>query len=181
MHYELGKFSRGRYGSFLPTKYNPNWFRAQTTDVDRTHMSCQSNLAAFLKPTKNETWMEKLAWQPIPVHPSDSKVFSPSPDCAIYSTESANVQVKDPLYIALNEEFKELYEYISNHTGMNITSVSMVYWIYDILHIEEELGFQLPEWTKSVYPEPMKTVTAAAFQSFAYTTEQKRLSKCKYL
>lgn len=177
MHYELGKFTRGRYGSFLPRTYGPDWFRAQTTDIDRTHMSCQSNLAAIFKPTANETWNENIPWQPIPIHPVDDAVISPSPDCSIYNTEMANVLLNDALFAALNEEFADLYSYLSTNSGNNVTSVVAVYSIYDTLHIEDQLGFALPSWTNSVYPEPMKTVAGYAFKSFTYTTEMKRLGK----
>lgn len=140
-------------------------------------MSCQSNLAGFFRPTKDETWNEDIDWQPIPVHPVDSEVISGVPSCSIYSTESANIVVNDPIYVAINEKFADLYTNLSVYTGYNVTSVVTVYSIYDDLHIEEQLGFTLPEWSKSVYPEPMKTVTAAAFASFTFTTEQKRLGK----
>lgn len=177
MHYELGKFTRERYGAFLPTTYGPDWFKAQTTDVDRTHMSCQSNLAAIFKPTANETWNDKIAWQPVPVHPVDDEILSGTPDCSIYSTELANILVNDPLYAALNVEFADLYTYISNYSGNNVTTVSSVWSIYDTLHIEEQFGFTLPTWTNSVYPEPMKTLTGYAFKANTYTTEMKRLGK----
>lgn len=177
MHYELGKFTRGRYGSFLPSTYDPDWFRAQTTDIDRTHMSCQSNLAALFKPTANETWKSDLPWQPIPVHPSDEKVISASPSCSIYRTEMANVLVNDPLFAAFNTEFADLYTYLTNYSGNNVTTVAKVYSIYDTLHIEDQLGFELPSWTNSVYPEPMKTISGYAFKSYTYTTEMKRLGR----
>lgn len=175
-HYELGTFTRGRYGSFLPKAYNPDWFRAQTTDVDRTHMSCQSNLAAIFSPTADETWKTDLPWQPIPVHPADESVISGSPNCAIYNAELAKIVLKDSLFVAINEEFADLYSYLSNNTGNSITSVQDVYSIYDTLHIQEQLGFELPSWTESVYPEPMLSLSGYAFLSFAYTTEMKRLS-----
>lgn len=177
MHYELGQFTRGRYGSFMPKEYNPDWFKAQTTDVDRTHMSCQSNLAAVFKPTKNETWKEDLPWQPIPVHPVNSAVISAVPGCSIYRTEYAKVMARDPLYVALNEEFADLFSYLTSYTGKNVTTVADVDAIFDTLHIEYQLGFELPEWTKSVYPEPMRTITAFVFQAASFTKEMKRLSK----
>lgn len=175
MHYELGTFTRGRYQSCLPAEYNPSWFRAQTTDVDRTHMSCQSNLAAVFKPTKDELWNENLQWQPIPVHPADPAVISTTPACSIFLTEMADVYAKDPLFVAMNEEFKDLYENLTEYTGSQVTTVFDVYSIYDTLHIEEQLGFELPSWTKSVYPEPMKSITGYAFKGFSQTTRMKRL------
>lgn len=180
MHYALGKFTRGRYGTFLPKTYDPDWFRAQTTDVDRTHMSCQSNLAAIFKPTPAEIWKSDLPWQPIPVHPSDEKIITSFPNCKIYSTEMANVLVNDPLFVAFNSEFADLYTYLSNYSGNSVTSVAALYSIYDTLNIEKQLGFTLPSWTQSVYPEPMRTIAGYAFKSFSYTTEMKRLSKFRH-
>lgn len=177
MHFELGTFTRGRYNSFLPRTYGPDWFRAQTTNVDRTHMSCQSNLAAIFRPTTNETWNENLRWQPIPVHPSSENVISGSPNCKIYNTELASIVVKDPLFVAINQEFAELYAYLRNYTGHNVSTIIDLYSIYDTLHIEQQLGFELPSWTESVYPEPMLSLSAYAFLSFSYTTEMKRLCK----
>lgn len=177
MHYELGEFTRGRYGNWMNRTYDPDWFNAQTTDVDRTHMSCQSNLAAIFKPTENETWREDLPWQPIPVHPADPKVITGSPPCGIYQKEMANVIVNDPLFAALNVEFADLFEYLSNYTGSDVTNVVSLYSIYDTIHIEDRLGFQLPSWTESVYPDPMYTISGYAFKAFTYTTEMKRLGK----
>lgn len=177
MHYDLGTFTRGRYGNYMPREYSPDWFKAQTTDVDRTHMSCQSNLAAIFTPTENETWNKDLSWQPIPVHPTVSTVISTIPNCAIYSTEKAKIVVKDALFVAINEEFADLYTYLSNNTGKSISTVVDVSSIYDTLHIEKQLGFDLPSWTTSVYPEPLHTLTGYAFLANSYTTEMKRLSE----
>lgn len=177
MHYELGTFTRGRYGNFMPREYRPDWFRAQTTDVDRTHMSCQANLAAIFPPTVNETWNEDIPWQPIPVHPADSKVISAGPSCSIYFTQKADIISKDALYVAINEEFADLYSYLSNYTGKSINSVVDVSSIHDTLHIEDQLGFELPSWTRSVYPEPLHSLAGYAFLALSYSTEMKRLSK----
>lgn len=178
MHYELGTFTRGRYGSFLPRVYDPSWFRAQTTDVDRTHMSCQSNLAAIFSPTKNEIWKKDLPWQPIPVHPAPANVFMTTPACDIYFNEFAKVISEDALFKGIDKEFAELYAYMSKYVGTNVTSAMGVYSVYDDLHIEQLLGFQIPSWAEPIYPEPMLTVTGFVFQAWAYTKEMKRLSKC---
>lgn len=178
MHYELGTFTRGRYDySWMPREYGPGWFKAQTTDVDRTHMSCQSNLAAIFKPTDSEVWNEDLPWQPIPVHPADSRVITTFPSCDIYTTYKASVITQDPWFIALNEIFADTYTALSNYTGTNVANVMDVYAIYDTLLIEDKFGFELPSWTSSYYPEPLNTVTSYAFLAMSYTTEMKRLSR----
>lgn len=177
MQYELGQFTRGRYGTFLPRYYYRQWFRAQTTDVDRTHMSCQSNLAGFFNPNENETWYENIPWQPIPVHPADARLTSSFVNCPIFQTEMAKFLVKDPLYLELNNEFADLYSYLSNVTGENITSVLSVSSIQDTLEIEDGLGFELPDWTKSVYPEPLSTINGYVYKAYSFSTEMKRLGE----
>lgn len=179
MHYDLGEFTRARYGNFFPKEYHPKWFRAQTSDVDRTHMSCQANLAGLFKPTQDEMWNEHLCWQPIPVHPADSRVLPSSPSCPIYSAEAASIMMKELLFKRINEEFADVYQYLTNHTGFNVTSVAHVFSLYDTLHIEDQLGFELPSWTEAVYPEPMKTLSGYAFVAFSFTTEQKRIGTYK--
>lgn len=176
MHFSLGQYTRERYGSWLPKYYGSDWFRAQTTDVDRTHMSCQSNLAGLFRPQRNETWNSGIAWQPIPVHPINVNVLSALPDCEIYTNQLADTLMNAPLYSALNTELVNLYTYLAQYTGDTVNSVLSVYLLYDVLHIEEQLGFKLPDWTLSVYPEPMKSITPYAFKAFSYTTELKRLS-----
>lgn len=175
MHYELGEFTRARYGSFFPTEYSPYWFRAQTTDVDRTHMSCQANLAGLFKPTEDEIWNKHLCWQPIPVHPADTRVLLYSPNCPIYYAELANILKNEVLFKKIDEDYADLYQYLTKHTGLNVTTVLHIFALYDTLHIEDQLGFELPSWTEEVYPEPMKTLTGYAFLALAFTTEQKRL------
>lgn len=40
----------------------------RSTDIDRTLMSAEANLAGLYPPSGSQVWNEKLLWQPIPVH-----------------------------------------------------------------------------------------------------------------
>ena len=79
---------------------------------------------------------------------------------------------------AINEKYKGLYEYMSNHTGAIINNPVEVDYVFDALFIEEVYNFTLPEWTikpKKVYPEPMKFLRDLSFQLTTWNHELKRL------
>ena len=55
-------------GKFLSEVYNENEILVRSTDVDRTLMSAQANLAGLYPPEGYMQWNPNLVWQPIPVH-----------------------------------------------------------------------------------------------------------------
>nr|CAH7728383.1 unnamed protein product [Callosobruchus chinensis] len=67
-HKELGKWLRQRYQTFLPEKYSEKDIYVRSTDVDRTLMSAEANLAGLFPPHAGQIWDKTLNWQPIPVH-----------------------------------------------------------------------------------------------------------------
>lgn len=67
-HYELGKWLRKRYSSLLSTRFDTEEIYIQSTDVDRTLMSAQSNLAGLYEPVGEDVWNDQIKWQPIPIH-----------------------------------------------------------------------------------------------------------------
>lgn len=73
-------------------------------------------------------------------------------------------------------KFKRLFDYLSLNTGWNITSYDQAFLLYVGLKTEEENGLELPEWTKSIYPEPIKQFAIKSFEIFTATTELKRLA-----
>lgn len=64
--YRLGQFIRNRYQSLLNETYERSQIFVRSTDVDRTLMSAQSNLAG-LYPIVNST-DDGVPIQPIPIH-----------------------------------------------------------------------------------------------------------------
>jgi lysosomal acid phosphatase len=65
-HYKLGQYLRKRYEALLPLEYNLKDVLVRSTDVDRTLMSVESNLAGLYPPV--EQFDPQLKWSPIPVH-----------------------------------------------------------------------------------------------------------------
>lgn len=64
--FELGQFIRHRYDGYLEKKYSPKELYVTSSDMDRTIMSLESNLAGLFPPVVNP-WNPEIDWQPIPL------------------------------------------------------------------------------------------------------------------
>ncbi|KAJ8961913.1 hypothetical protein NQ318_021532 [Aromia moschata] len=180
-HYELGQYTRERYQDFLPSLYAREDFLVESTYMDRTYMSAASQLAGLFPPSGDQVWNENIRWQPIPIFPTETAVMSPYDSCTRLSTDVSTVMQTDSYFLSLNEQYQDLFEYLTNYTGDSITSISGAVTIYDTLYIEDRQNFTLPEWTKSVYPEPLKSITDIAFSLYSFTDELKILSTGPFL
>lgn len=69
--------------------------------------------------------------------------------------------------------YKEVFKYISENTGLNITSYREVHDLYFGLGTEEECGLKLSEWTKPVWP---KTMMDIAIKQYYVETGTKELA-----
>ncbi|CAG9864601.1 unnamed protein product [Phyllotreta striolata] len=167
-HYNLGQFSRKRYAGWLPASYNKKDIYAQTTDVDRTHMSAQANLYGLYPATGTQVWRKNVNWQPIPVHPANQKAFASIPlDCPKYFTAIEEVSSSEE-FTNLDKTYASVYQYISEHTNTPNITLSHVGQLWDALLIEDLVGYSLPSWTYSVYPQPIGALTAKYFELFCY-------------
>ena len=69
MHYNLGQYLRMRYSGFLNKKYHKEEVYARSSDLDRTIMSAQANLAGLYPPEDHrDVWNKNIRWQPVPIH-----------------------------------------------------------------------------------------------------------------
>nr|CAD7596616.1 unnamed protein product [Timema genevievae] len=175
--YLLGKWLRQRYIDFLPTKYDADNIHIRSTDVDRTLMSAESNLAGLYPPVSKQQISKELKWQPIPIHTipeSLDYLLAAKKLCPAYEEELIRMK-NSPEMIDLDKINAELYAYLTNHTGRKISNVEDVEYLYNTLLIEEKYNFTLPEWTKSVYPDKMKPLAEIDFVVPTKTTLLKRL------
>ncbi|CAH1098917.1 unnamed protein product [Psylliodes chrysocephalus] len=175
-HYALGQFSRKRYADWLPEVYNKKDIYVQTTDYDRTHMSAQANLNGLYPPKGSDVWRKNVDWQPIPVHPADPrKIFNGRGEsCPLYNNLSAKAAASEE-FANLNNIYASMFQYISKHTNSTSMSMTKAVYIYDSLHIEEQVGYPLPSWTQAVYPEPLSTLAASVFEQIVYYDQMKKL------
>lgn len=176
-HLELGRYLRKRYASLLGDTYTNNEIYVRSTDVDRTLMSAESNLAGLYPPVGPDQWDPVIQWQPIPVHtvPEElDEVLSAKKPCAAFDLELKKYKHTDE-FQAYNKSLEPVYEYVTEHSGRVVDSLTTAQNLYSCLHIEELNNFTLPEWTKKVYPEPLRSISARSFATKTNTPLMARL------
>ena len=154
MQYELGQWIRERYQGFLGSNFDEQEIVVRSTDVDRTLMSAQANLAGLFPPSGYWKWNPALPWQPAPVHTvpqHEDALLSSHADCPRFDQlqkEINNGQFMRDIY----DKNRELFEYISTNVGENITDIVKLDYVYDTLLIENIYNKTLPDWTKGYFP-----------------------------
>jgi lysosomal acid phosphatase len=160
-HFKLGQLNRERYGNFLSETYNPDEIYVRSTDVDRTLMSAECHLAGLFQPSDNQTWHPDLAWQPIPVHTiakEQGKFEFKSRVIENILSICLSFDLKDLLLVLESEcprydellaqlnsspdvrkpmdSNKEMLDYLAVKSGLNMTEIDDIEYLYDTLLIE---------------------------------------------
>ncbi|KAL6421287.1 hypothetical protein ACFW04_011891 [Cataglyphis niger] len=175
-HLLLGRWLRKRYSHLLSNIYTPYDIYVLSTDVDRTLMSAEANLAGLYPPVKNQVW-DDIKWMPIPVHTIPEKqdyVLKASKYCPRYNYELEKV-LTSPKMKRINKANAKLYAYLTENSGNKISSLEEVNQLYNILYIQNLYNKTLPQWTKSVFPDKMKPLAALSFTTEAYNIILQRL------
>ena len=153
LSYKLGQFFRERYDEFLSPTYSKEtiWFRAD--EVDRVVMTGELVAAGMYPPYGEQKWNPDLNWQPIPVWapPMSTDYLYNGMFCKNFKKWRTDVEKTDPDVIKHEKENKDVYDYLSQHTGGNITQHS-TFSLRQLLHAQRDIGLKLPKWTKSVFP-----------------------------
>nr|XP_031841686.1 venom acid phosphatase Acph-1-like isoform X2 [Nomia melanderi] len=175
--YLIGKMLRERYDKFLGDVYHPSDVYAQSTDIDRTKVSLQLVLSALYPPNSKQTWNEKLQWLPIPTNYMPEKVdnlmkpdFSP-----IYLQMLKKVRNSEEMLKKVSM-YKDLFKYLSEKTGVNITRTHQVYEIYNCFAAQKNMNLVLPSWlTDEIYKE-FQNIVKLEYETRSYTPEMRRLN-----
>lgn len=135
----MGKYLRRRYERLLGNDaYSVDKVYVQSTDVDRTLMSAESNLAGLFPPNGGQIWNDHLLWQPIPIHTipeySDYVLAAKKP-CARYNYEMKKYE-ESPEIRSLLEKFQHLMRYLEENAGKPIRSFNDVQSLHNTLWIE---------------------------------------------
>ncbi|XP_026731116.1 prostatic acid phosphatase isoform X1 [Trichoplusia ni] len=164
-HYALGKWLRQRYSHLLSDDFDPTQIYVRSTDVDRTLMSAQVNLAGMYPANGKAIWNSDLMWQPIPVHTvpeKDDELLAMKKPCRAYDKELDRLIHSKPYKDRLSK-YQHLMDYLSAYTGMKVKDYYDIDDIYSTLYIESLYNFTLPNWTHSVYPDQMREPACYSF------------------
>lgn len=70
---------------------------------------------------------------------------------------------------------RELFEELTELTGMSIKTPDDIQSLYSTLKAETEFGLRLPPWTRKFYPEKLQNLTELSYIYNIYTDEIKQL------
>ncbi|KAJ8971998.1 hypothetical protein NQ314_000429, partial [Rhamnusium bicolor] len=179
-HYELGQWLRERYNSFLPEDYSPEDIYIRSTDVDRTLMSAAANLAGVFPPKNGQVWKQNLLWRPIPIHTvpqADDAVLAMKKSCSRNNELYEEIQ-NAPFYQEVNEQYVNLYEYVSKYSGLHITDMADVKMIRSVFYVYENYNRSyIPSWASSLNQTVLDYLSGLTYQRHTFTTEMKRLPR----
>ncbi|XP_063293752.1 lysosomal acid phosphatase [Pelobates fuscus] len=148
-HWDLGQELRKRYSGFLNESYNRHEIYVRSTDVDRTLMSAEANLAGLYPPAGSQVFNPNISWQPIPVHTlpesQDHLLKYPLLPCPKYLKLQEETRLS-PEYIQKTKDNKEFLQMVANETGLSDYSLESVWSISDTLFCEKTHNLSLPVW-----------------------------------
>ncbi|XP_008323550.1 lysosomal acid phosphatase [Cynoglossus semilaevis] len=157
-HLELGQFLRNRYKGFLPESYSRYDVSVRSTDVDRTLMSAEANLAGLYPP--NGSFDPTLNWQPIPVHTvpaaEDRLLIFPVPDNCPRYTQLINETQQTEEFINFTRKHQKILDLVKEKTGLE--SLNTVWNVYDTLFCEAIHNMTAPDWVTPDVMSQLKTI-----------------------
>ncbi|KAJ8951023.1 hypothetical protein NQ318_006408 [Aromia moschata] len=175
--YSIGKALRKRYDNFLGRVYEPDILEAQSTAFNRTKMSLELVLAGLFPPVGDQIFEPALSWQPIPYNylpKAEDKILLGilCPNYGKFYDDHVNSR-------KLKKEFarrRKLFKYLSHHSGWNISNYGDIFYLYFGLRSEKEWGFELPDWTIPIFPQPLEDLVIKEYYIATATTHLRKLA-----
>nr|XP_032800795.1 prostatic acid phosphatase-like isoform X2 [Petromyzon marinus] len=150
--FELGRFLRHRYSELINSTYLHSQLFVRSTDVDRTLMSAQVNLAGLFPPQGAQQWNPEITWQPLPVHTqsqdTDMLLRFPLPDCPKYERLMEETRQSEEWRHAeaVNKEF---LQFVGAASGLSDMGLDKAWQLYDTLYVQSVHNLSLPAWALS--------------------------------
>ncbi|XP_018565955.1 lysosomal acid phosphatase [Anoplophora glabripennis] len=177
-HYELGQWFRDRYSTFLPEQYSPKDILVMSTDVDRTLMSAAANLAGLYPPRGWQVWNKDLPWRPTPIHTvarADDNVLAMKKSCPRWD-KLYDESKSSEFYQQIDKEHAELYEYVSEQSGLNVTSTDEIRLIRSIFYCYRNFNESfIPSWAETLNQTELDYLAGLTYAGRTATGEMKRL------
>ncbi|CAH2068954.1 unnamed protein product, partial [Iphiclides podalirius] len=178
--YELGKKYRNYYANFIPEEYYEKDVYIKSSDKSRCLMSAYTFLAGLYPPSERQTWHPELSWQPIPVHSLPKHlddIVAQTKPCKVWKAMYQELLDEKNSY----PKFAELFDYLSKHTNQSMRSILDVDFLYSTLQTQQEAGLKLPDWTKNVFPNKMRTPFMLSLALLSYNKTLQRLKVGPFL
>lgn len=137
-------------------------------------MSLQLFCAGLFPPASTDfEWNENLNWQPIdfvslPTN-QDPLLLPITCSCPKFYEEVIRT------YAPVIERNKELFDVLSELKGRSINQPFDVIGIHNFLKSQEECGLELPDWTKTFYPEKLRELSCEAWKYFVHNDSLKKM------
>lgn len=94
--------------------------------------------------------------------------------CQIYDKEFEATQKTGEIEF-IDSSNQDLYNYLTEHTGQNVTTIANVESLYNTLDIEILHNLTLPQWTKNISLSHLKSLSARYLASFVETDYMKKM------
>ncbi|XP_044765865.1 prostatic acid phosphatase [Coccinella septempunctata] len=182
MH-NLGQRMKHKYSCYLSDHFAPDEVKVLSSYSDRCLMSAQLFNSGFFIPKNEQIWNPELLWQPIPISykpRNEDNLIAAKQKCEKYDDSYAKL-FTSAKYKKILEENAELFEYLTEHTGINVDTIRKVEELYNTLEIEELHNFTLPGWTEKVFPAKMKHLAVLSLASFTETDFMKKMKGGPFL
>lgn len=180
--YSIGQALRTRYDTHLGKYYTQGLMDSWSTDRNRTKSSLLLVLASLFPPKCSEVWMPNLDWQPVPynyrLEKDDPILYGIS--CPTFLEEYEAVHNSPEVQAEFNE-YVDIFKYVAENSGLNVTRFQNIYDLYFGLSTEEEYGFELPEWTKKVWPDIVNEISYKQYGIYTKTTLLKKMAAGYFL
>nr|QGW52013.1 acid phosphatase type 2 [Dugesia japonica] len=155
--FNLGMWLRRRYNHFLGSHLNYSFIYVRSTDVDRTLMSAESNLAGMFYNVSDEI-IKGFKLHPIPIHTESktSDILLQGDVCPVYKQRLIEVSNK-PYFKKKFEPYLNTIEILRKKTGSKLHSFMDVWTIFDPIFCEKSNNISVDDW---VTDEIWKNITA---------------------
>lgn len=167
--YNLGKYFKDRYTSFIGNQYEESDISIKSTSSDRNIKSAKAFMKGLYENLDATITIAKLP------------IISTLIVCLKFDTEYLKSEAENQDFIEVNQNNRELYDYLNKHTEVPIFGLLTAFLIWDTLHIENGVNLELPEWTETVWPKALTQVVRNFTKLFCHTEEQQRIGTGAFL